>query len=441
MTTEPHAAPEHGAPHGHDGVEMPRPTVAPLIVSLGMGLLATGIAFGTYFMVAGVALLAIGLGAWSAEMLPGRGHFHEPLVEPERRARPVTGAAGAVGQLHEGMPGYRFRMPQEVHPISAGVKGGIVGGMLMPIPALLWGLLSGHTIWYPVNLLAGMVLPGLEQLSVAELEEFRLSLLIAGVVIHATTSLIMGLVYGVLLPTLPDIPTSMVWAALLAPLLWTAASYLLMGVVNPVFHQRVSWPWFIASQFVYGVVMAVAVVGQVGRHRPVVAGILGGLLGGALMALPAILWGLGTGRGIWYPINLLAGAVVPGMSELPEASLSAFHADWFAIALVIHLILTVSFGVAFAVLMPSLRPVSAPMAWGGLIFPLLWTGMSYGLMGVVNPVFQLRVDWPWFIVSQFVFGIAAAVVVERSEKVYIPPAGQGPDRVSDFVAGPTSPER
>jgi hypothetical protein len=57
-------------------------------------------------------------------------------------------------------------------------------------------------------------------------------------------------------------------------------------------------------------------------------------------------------------------------------------------------------------------------------------------MGVVNPLLQRRVDWPWFIASQFVYGVCAAVVVVRSEKVYIAPAGHGPDRVADFVVGP-----
>ena len=48
-------------------------------------------------------------------------------------------------------------------------------------------------------------------------------------------------------------------------------------------------------------------------------------------------------------------------------------------------------------------------------------------MGVVNPVLQQRVDWPWFIVSQFVFGIAASIVVVRSEQIRVPPAGRGPE--------------
>ena len=41
-----------------------------------------------------------------------------------------------VQQLKPGVVGYRFQLPEKVHPISAGIKGGIVGGLLMPIPAL-----------------------------------------------------------------------------------------------------------------------------------------------------------------------------------------------------------------------------------------------------------------------------------------------------------------
>ena len=82
-----------------------------------------------------------------------------------------------------------------------------------------------------------------------------------------------------------------------------------------------------------------------------------------------------------------------------------------------------------------LTPIPSPVAWGGLVLPMLWTGVTYGLMGVVNPVLQDRVDWPWFILSQFVFGVAAALVVLRSEKIPIPPAGRGPEPLDDYVAG------
>jgi hypothetical protein len=56
------------------------------------------------------------------------------------------------------------------------------------------------------------------------------------------------------------------------------------------------------------------------------------------------------------------------------------------------------------------------------------------MMGVVNPVLQERVDWPWFVASQFVFGIVAAIVIVRSEEVHIPPAGAGLNERADFVA-------
>ena len=104
------------------------------------------------------------------------------------------------------MPGYRLRLPQDVHPISAGIKGGIVGGVVMPAPALLWGLLSGHGLWYPVNLLAGMVLPGVGKMDLPELEHFHAALLLVATGIHVTLSVVLGLIYGVLLPTLPEVP-------------------------------------------------------------------------------------------------------------------------------------------------------------------------------------------------------------------------------------------
>src|SRR4051812_34722925 len=113
------------APADHGSVEMPRPTAAPMVLSLGLVLIAAGVATSRAFLVVGAAILIAGLGLWIAQLLPGRGHVHEPLVEPSRRPRPVGGTLGAVDQLRSGMPGYRLRLPEQVHPISAGVKGGI----------------------------------------------------------------------------------------------------------------------------------------------------------------------------------------------------------------------------------------------------------------------------------------------------------------------------
>jgi hypothetical protein len=359
---------------------------------------------------------------------------HEPLVEPARRPQPVTATVGGVGRMQEGMPGYRLRLPTQVHPISAGIKGGLVGGVLMPVPALLWGVLSGHGIWYPVNLLAGLALQGVDRLSVAELEQFRPVLLVLALVIHAVNSAVFGTIYGVLLPTLPALPKPFAWGGLLVPMLWTAVSFGLMGLVNPLLKKGVHWPWFIASQFLFGL-LAAAVIERVRERPPLVAGLIGGAVGALVMPVPALIWSLSSGHGIWYPANLLAGMVQPGMGRLPTAALEAFRPDWFAIAVAIHLAISLATGALFGLLLPRVPAIPTTLAWGGFLMPLIWTAVSFSLMGVVNPLLRERVDWPWFIVSQFVFGIAAAIVVERSERIFIPPAGRGPDSLTEFAVG------
>jgi uncharacterized membrane protein YagU involved in acid resistance len=413
-------------PNRHEDIEMPQPTAAPMILAAGIVLLGAGVILGWAMSVVGAVVFAAGLAAWVGHLLPGRGHFHEQRVAVEERPQPIAATPGAVEQLATGLPGYRMRLPLHVHPISAGVKGGLLGGLLMPLPALLWGLVSGNSIWYPINLLAGMAAPGVET---ADLKQFSLPFLLVGGFIHLVMSVVIGLIYGVLLPTLPELPRSLSWAGLLMPLLWTAASFILMGFVNPALQHHVSWPWFIVSQFVYGVVMAAVVTG-VENLRPVPAGILGGAVGGLLMAVPAVLWSAMTDQGIWLPVNLLAGMVVHGMDTLPVEQLREFNGQWLAIATIIHAALSIGFGVAFSLLRSKLPAIPGPIASGGLLMPLLWTGASYSLMGVVNPLLQQDVDWPWFIASQFLFGIVVALVVARSETIAIPPKGMGPDTAS-----------
>jgi hypothetical protein len=210
------------------------------------------------------------------------------------------------------------------------------------------------------------------------------------------------------------------------PVLWTVVCFAVLGFVNPLLQREVDWPWFIVSQFVYGLGVAWVVLGAGERLGLVAAGTLGGLVGGLLMPLPALLWGVFTGHGIWYPLNLLAAMVVPGLGRLPAEELSRFHAEWFGAAVGLHAGFSLGFGFLFGLVLPRLPRIPGPLSWGGLLMPVLWTAVSYGLMGVVNPVLQQRVDWFWFIVSQFVFGLAAAVVVLRSAVVSIPPAGAGP---------------
>jgi hypothetical protein len=246
---------------GPESVELPRSTAWPLVLALGISLLGAGFVTSLALTIVGAVLFLFGLGGWIGQLLPGQGHMHEPLVEPALRPRPASEKPGTVDHLHPGMAGYRFRLPERVHPISSGVKGGIVGGLVMPIPALTYGLVSGHGLWFPVNLLAGMVVPGISGATAAQLEQFSWAALILAIFIHATFSISFGLFFGVVSPTLPPLPGGPVIAGgVLMPLLWTGVCHGFMGIVNPLLNEFVSWPWFIASQVVYGLAMSVVVI-------------------------------------------------------------------------------------------------------------------------------------------------------------------------------------
>jgi hypothetical protein len=261
MASQTETGPGPIDPPSPQAVEVPQATVWPMVLSLGVALVLLGVATNLFFCVVGAALFVIGLAGWIGSLLPGRGHASEAFVEPALRARPVAQAAGTVRQLRPGVPGYRFRLPEKVHPLSSGIWGGLVGGLVMPVPAFLYGLVSGHGIWFPINLLAGMLIPGLIDKPATELEQFSLAGLILGIGIHATFSIVFGLLFGVISPTLPPLPGGPVIAGgVLMPALWSLSCYGFMGIINPALEKYVNWPWFIASQFVYGLAMSLVVV-------------------------------------------------------------------------------------------------------------------------------------------------------------------------------------
>jgi len=261
MTNPIDNSPAPDDPAGSGSVEMPQATAWPFVLALGIALLGVGFVTSPVLLIVGLVFFVFGLGGWIRQLLPGFGHIHEPRVEPALRPRPIAEKPGSVSQLLPGMAGYRFQLPLKVHPISAGVKGGIAGGLVMPFPALAYGLLSGHGLWFPVNLLAGIVVPGISGATEAQLENFHLGALILAIFIHAALSVTFGLLFGVISPTLPPLPGGPVIAGgVLMPLLWTGFCYGFMGIINPLLQEHVSWPWFIASQVVYGLVMSFVVI-------------------------------------------------------------------------------------------------------------------------------------------------------------------------------------
>jgi hypothetical protein len=147
------------------------------------------------------------------------------------------------------------------------------------------------------------------------------------------------------------------------------------------------------------------------RTYPVSAGVKGGLAGSVAMAVLACAYGVLKAGSIWYPINLLAAVVYAESLKLGPAQLYSFHADSFAIAFVLHILVSALVGLLYGAMLPMFA--HRPIVLGGLIGPVLWSGLLYTMLGLVNPMLASHIDWPWFIASQVAFGIVAGVVVMR----------------------------
>ena len=237
-------------------------------------MLGAGWASNLALSLVGAVFFVMGILGWIEQMLPGRGHMHEPLVDPSLRRREIVGEPGTVDQLKPGMAGYRFQLPESFHPISAGVKGGLVGGLVMPIPALAYGLLSGHGLWFPINLLAGIVVPGISGETEAQLESFQLGAARRG---DRYPRHVLAHVRPAFRRCLADF----------APDSWRpgdrrrrADASLVDGLVSqlyghrqPIAPKHVNWSWFIVSQAVYGLAMSIVVVRsqKVSSRRPAAA--------------------------------------------------------------------------------------------------------------------------------------------------------------------------
>jgi hypothetical protein len=90
----------------------------------------------------------------------------------------------------------------------------------------------------------------------------------------------------------------------------------------------------------------------------------------------------------------------------------------FLIAVPIHLITSLLVGLLYGAMLPMLP--RRPVLLGGLIGPILWSGLIHSILGIVNPVLDQRIDWLWFVFSQMGFGIVAGLVVSRQERVPTP---------------------
>ncbi len=150
-----------------------------------------------------------------------------------------------------------IRVPEMVYPYSAGVYGGLAGGLAMLPFAIAYGLMSGNGIWYPVNLIAATILHDWQSATPAQLAQFSLAGLIVGLALHILTSTVLGLSFAVVLPTLPGSPVF--WAIIVGPLLWAGAMFAGLPLLNPVMARLVDWFSFALANVCYSLILGILV--------------------------------------------------------------------------------------------------------------------------------------------------------------------------------------
>jgi hypothetical protein len=245
---------EHQAEEAH--IHLPAPTAWPIVLALGFTLLAAGLVTSAAISILGAVLMIAGSVGWFRQVLPQERH---EMVTVDVKPVQVVSARVLVDRIRLS-PQHRAHLPLETYPIVSGIKGGIAGGIVMIFPALLYGWIAQHSIWYPVNLLGGAGVAHWSNPTTADIAAFHWQGLLVATLIHSVTCVLVGLLYGAMLPMLPRNPVLL--GGVLAPVLWTGILNAFMGVINPALDARIQWGWFLISQVIYGVVAGIVVKRQ-----------------------------------------------------------------------------------------------------------------------------------------------------------------------------------
>ena len=238
-------------------VELPQPTAWPVVLAFGLTTVAAGLIAGVSVCILGGVLTIAGIIGWFRAVLPHEAHEYL-AAEPEHAV--VTTTHRRVDRIAIAPDVKRAWLPLESYPISAGVKGGLAGSVVMAVLAVAYGLLSQRSIWYPINLLVAGFFPQTVSATTAQLAKFSLEALLIAIPLHLIISVTVGLLYGAMLPMFPRRPILL--GGFIAPIMWSALVYTILGLVNPVLDQRINWFWFALSQVGFGLAAGIIVSRQ-----------------------------------------------------------------------------------------------------------------------------------------------------------------------------------
>jgi len=240
---------EH-ASGGNHMIELPRPTAWPLVLALGLSLIFFSMVTSVIFCYLGLLLSVSGIVGWFLQLFPSEAHEAIPVSAEEIE---ITTARKLIEhEQHPISEAPRAVLPVESFRVSNGLRGGIAGGIAMIAPATVFSLLRYHSLWYAMNLLAAGGFVSWVGASDAFLSQFHIEGLLAALAIHGCVSVLVGLLYGAMLPMFPRYP--IVTAGFMVPFIFSGILYTAIGIVSPILDQRIDWFWFVISQVAFGLV-------------------------------------------------------------------------------------------------------------------------------------------------------------------------------------------
>ena len=243
-------------PEQSGSIEMPAPTVWPIVLAFGFTLVFAGLVTSASLSILGAIFAIAGCVGWFRDVLPHEKHEWVAIAERVPAVATSRPQVARVEWITEEL--HRARLPLEIYPISAGVKGGVAGSVAMAALAVLYGIVSGHGMWYPINLLSAGFFPA--RATTAQIAAFHWDAVIIASVVHLICSLLVGLLYGAALPMFPRRP--IVLGGVIAPILWSGLLHSILEALDPVLNQRIDWIWFVISQIGFGVVAGIVVSRQ-----------------------------------------------------------------------------------------------------------------------------------------------------------------------------------
>ena len=238
-------------------IEVPAPTAWPFILAFGATLLFAGLVTSMSVSVLGAALALAGCVGWFGAVFPQEQEETVAVAPEDIRLTTDRRVVERIPVLPDHL---RAWLPVRTYPVSAGVKGGIAGSIAMAVLACAYGVLKVGSIWYPINLLAAVAYRQSLRLGPAQLYSFHADSFTIAFLLHGVVSILVGLLYGAMLPMLPRRP--IVVGGLVAPVLWSGLLYTILGLLNPLLATHIDWFWFVASQVAFGIVAGLVVVRQ-----------------------------------------------------------------------------------------------------------------------------------------------------------------------------------